>query len=384
LVLLGSTGSIGTSALKVIARHPDAFRVLALSGARNVELLARQADQWRPPHLAVLNAEAAEALRALLPAGYAPRIHVGREGYEALAVLDDADMILAAQVGAAGLPPTMAAARAGKLIALANKEALVLAGDAIRQACHASGAVLLPVDSEHNALFQGLCGHAMDDLRRIVLTASGGPFRGRDAAFLQSVTREQALNHPNWSMGAKISVDSATLMNKGLEVIEACHLYGVDVSRVAVVVHPQSIVHSLVEYHDGSLLAHLGPPDMQIPIAYCLGWPQRLALDLEPLDLLAMGDLTFEPPNPDVFPCLRLAMECAGRGGLPVVLNAANEVAVQLFLEDAVPFARIPALIEEALEALETEALAAPSSLEAILDLDREARRLAGERARSG
>jgi 1-deoxy-D-xylulose-5-phosphate reductoisomerase len=344
------------------------FRVIGLAGARNVELLARQAEEWRPPYLAVLDAAAAQNLKAALPAGYTPTILHGPDGYARLATLDEATTVLSAQVGAAGLRATFAAAKAGKVIALANKESLVLAGDLIREVCRTSGASILPVDSEHNAIFQALCGHDGADVRRIILTASGGPFRGRDREFLGSVTRAQALAHPNWSMGAKISIDSATLMNKGLEVIEAHHLYGLALDRIDVVVHPQSIIHSLVEYSDCSQIAHMGPPDMRIAIGYCMGWPKLLNTGVRPLDLVKCGPLTFEEPDISSFPCLELARESLrGGNGLPVVLNAANEVAVESFLHDRIGFATIPELIERAMR---THDGSQPESLDDIEALD--------------
>ncbi len=381
LVVLGSTGSIGTSALKVTAEHDGRFEILALAGARNAALLAEQADRWRPRILAVLDDDAASELASLLPAGYRPEILVGPQAYVDLARLPEADCVLAAQVGAAGLPPALAAAKAGKLIALANKEALVLGGDLIRAACRQSGASVLPVDSEHNALFQGLAGHDPSDVRRLVLTASGGPFRGCTAFELAHVTREQALDHPNWTMGAKITIDSATLMNKGLEVIEAGHLFGLGLDGIDVVVHPQSIVHSLVEYEDRSMLAHLGPPDMRIAISYCLAYPTRLPLDLEPLDLAAVGRLTFQPPDLEAFPCLGLAFAAmrAG-GGAPAVLNAANEVAVELFLSGALGFMDIPALVARALETIDP---GSPGDLESVMALDAETRALVRQWARA-
>lgn len=358
LALLGSTGSIGVSALKVVEEHPDLFRVAALAGGRNAARLAEQAARFRPAVLGVLTDAGAAELRCLLPAGYAPEILVGPQAFETIAALPGADLVLSAIVGAAGFLPTLAAARAGKRIALANKESLVLGGRLIRKACQASGAVILPVDSEHNALFQALCGHIDEggaELDTLILTASGGPFRGRDAAFLGAVTPAQALNHPNWSMGAKISIDSATLMNKGLEVIEALHLYGLPVQRVKVLVHPQSIVHSLVEYVDGSQLAHLGVPDMRIPIAHSLCYPRRVALSMPRLDLAKVGQLTFEAPDEGLFPCLRLARQAfAASHSHPAALNAANEVAVELFLAGKIAFLDIPRLIEAALERHET------------------------------
>ena len=351
LAILGATGSIGVSALSVVAQHPQLFRVAALTGGRNAARLAEQAQAFRPGVLAVLDDATAAELKRLLPTGYSPEILVGPAAYESVAAMPGVDLVLSAIVGAAGFLPTLAAAAAGKRIALANKESLVLGGRLIRAACRASGAVILPVDSEHNALFQALCGHNGDDeLARLILTASGGPFRGKDAAFLEAATPAQALNHPNWSMGAKISIDSATLMNKGLEVIEACHLYGLPVGRVDVLVHPQSIVHSLVEYVDGSQLAHLGVPDMRIPIAHCLCHPRRVGLDMPRLDLAKTADLSFETPDETLFPCLGLAKAAfAASHSHPVALNAANEVAVDLFLRGRIGFMDIPRLIEAAL-----------------------------------
>ncbi|MGE4293208.1 MAG: 1-deoxy-D-xylulose-5-phosphate reductoisomerase [Desulfovibrio sp.] len=372
LVILGATGSIGTSALSVVRRHPELFRILALTGGNNVERLAEQAAEFRPPHLALVQPGDIDRLRALLPGDYRPEIHSGAASFEHLAELPEADMILSSIVGAAGFAPTLAAARAGKAIALANKESLVLGGHLIRTACRASGALVLPVDSEHNALFQGLAGHAGAGLHRLILTASGGPFRGRDSAFLKNVTRDQALAHPNWSMGAKISIDSSTLMNKGLEIIEACHLYGLPVEKIGVVVHPQSIVHSLVEYLDGSQIAHLGLPNMRIPIAHCLCYPRRVELGLKRLSLAEIGSLTFEEPDMDAFPCLRLAKEAFAAGpSHPVVLNAANEVAVDLFLHEKIRYLDIPAMIEAALARHASTAVDSP---EAVLELDRETR----------
>ncbi|WP_320169350.1 1-deoxy-D-xylulose-5-phosphate reductoisomerase [Maridesulfovibrio sp.] len=350
--ILGSTGSIGTSTLKVIKQHPDLFRIKALAGARNAKLLSEQAAEHRPDYLAVLTEETARELKSMLPAGYEPEILTGPEAYITLASLDEVTMVLSSIVGAAGFEPTLAAAEKGKMIALANKESLVLGGHIIREACKRTGAVILPVDSEHNALFQGLAGHSADEVSRLILTASGGPFRGRTKEFLKTVTRDQALAHPNWDMGAKISIDSATLMNKGLEFIEACHLYGLPPEQVDVVVHPQSIIHSLVEYVDGSQLGHLGLPDMQIPIAYCMCFPKRVPLELKKLNLAEVGTLTFEKPDLDVFPCLKHAADAFSAGqSHPIVLNAANEVAVDLFLKEKIGFTDIPSIIGKALDA---------------------------------
>ena len=350
LVILGSTGSIGCSALAVVESHSQAFRVEGLACARQVELLAKQADRWRPSHLAVLDEEAAVRLKGLLPSGYSPRILTGREGYAELAALPEARTVLSAQVGAAGLAGTLAAALAGKVICLANKESLVLAGDLVRRICARSGAVILPVDSEHNAIFQCLAGRGQE-VRRLILTASGGPFRGRSLEELRHITPAQALKHPNWSMGAKISIDSATLMNTGLEVIEAYHLYGAAPDRIKVLVHPQSVIHSLVELEDGTQLAQLGTADMRLAIANCLLWPRCLPVGVPPLDLTA-APLTFHEPDSGVFPCLELARRSlALRGGRCVVMNAANEAAVELFLEGSCAFLDIPRLIEAALAA---------------------------------
>lgn len=371
VALLGATGSIGVSALRVMAEHPDRYHVVALAGANNVERLAEQAATWRPPVLAVLTASKIASLREKLPADYHPEIVTGPEGYAAIAAMPEADIVLSAIVGAAGLAPTLAAVAAGKIVALANKESLVLAGERIRELARRTGAVILPVDSEHNAVFQALGGGDLPDLslvERLVLTASGGPFRATATAELSTVTPAMALAHPNWSMGPKISVDSATLMNKGLEVIEACRLFGLPSGRVDVVVHPQSIVHSLAQLHDGSLLAHLGPPDMRVAIAYCLGFPERLPLSVPRVDLIALGALTFEAPRDAAFPCLGLARRALSAGDShTVVLNAANEVAVARFLQGVLPFLGIAATIEAALDAHAGEAL---PDADSIMHLD--------------
>ncbi len=377
VVLLGSTGSIGVNTLRVIERHPELFGVVALAGGRNIERLAEQALRWRPPYLGVLTEEGRAALRARFPAGYTPEIVVGPEGYAALASLPEASTVLSAQMGAAGLRATVAAARAGKVICLANKESLVLAGQMLREICARTGAVVLPVDSEHNAVFQGLRGRKPETVRRIILTASGGPFRGKKRDFLSAVTPAQALKHPNWSMGAKITIDSASMMNKGLEVIEAHHLYGLPLERIGVLVHPQSLVHSLVEFEDGSLMAQAGTPDMRMPIAYCLAWPLCLDAGVPALDLARSGGLTFEEPDLHSFPCLELACRTIGKGAaLPVVLNAANEVAVEAFLAGRIGFMAIPELIERAMDGCLAPD---PESLEAIEMLDHETRLRVGQ-----
>lgn len=377
VVLMGSTGSIGVNTLRIIERHPDLFRVVALAGGRNISLLAEQAGKWRPPYLGVLTEEGRAALYKALPAGYRPEIVVGPRGYAQLAALSGASTVLSAQMGAAGLRATMAAAQAGKVICLANKESLVLAGGMLRETCARTGAVILPVDSEHNAVFQGLRWRDPETVRRIILTASGGPFRGKTREFLAHVTPEQALKHPNWSMGAKITIDSASMMNKGLEVIEAYHLYGLPLERIGVLVHPQSLVHSLVEFVDGSLIAQAGTPDMRMPIAYCLAWPRCLDAGVPPLDLARCGGLTFEEPDLHSFPCLELACRTiGGSGALPVVLNAANEVAVDAFLAHHIGFLDIPDIIARALGECSAEA---PESPEAIEELDHETRLRVGQ-----
>lgn len=398
LAILGSTGSIGRSALDVIRLQPERFLVAALAGARNIPLLATQAAEFRPDCIGVLEPSGAAQLRKLLPAGYRPTILVGQEGYESIATLPGVATVLSGQVGAAGLRATFAAAAAGKVIALANKEALVLAGTLIRQCCARSGAAILPVDSEHNAIFQCLAGCLSENSRtrdaegvftaptsigvhRLILTASGGPFYGRSRDELNAVTAEQALAHPNWSMGAKITIDSATLMNKGLELIEAYHLYGLPMSALDVVVHRESIIHSLVEFADGSHIAQLSPPDMRTPIAHCLGWPERIATGAPRLDLAALASMSFSRPDEEAFPCLALARRAQERGlGSPVVLNAINEEVVAAFLDARVSFPAIAELARQGLEDYASgryvnhNASCEPDSIDAILALDAEAR----------
>jgi 1-deoxy-D-xylulose-5-phosphate reductoisomerase len=373
VVLLGSTGSIGRSALDVIARYPERFQVTALAGGRNAALLAEQAVRWRPEALAVQDEASARELRELLPARARPEILIGQEGYVALASLPEADTVLSALVGAAGLRSTLAAVNAGKVACVANKESLVLAGRLIRRECARTGAVILPVDSEHNAVFQAMLGRPAL-IKRIVLTASGGPFRGWKRDRLTTVTAAQALKHPNWSMGAKITIDSATLMNKGLEVLEAHALYDLPSERIGVVVHPQSIVHALVEMEDGSSLAQMGAPDMRIPIAQCLNWPHCADVGAPAMDLAALGSLTFEEPDVQSFPCLELARRALREGGdQAVALNAANEEAVSAFLSGTTGFMDIPALIERAMDACSGDE---PEHLDAVLQRDAATRRM--------
>ena len=383
VAVLGATGSIGISALDVIARHPRRMRASVLAAGSRVEALLALCVTHRPDHAVIGDPAGYVQLReGLAAAGLHTQAHAGDGALEALVAGPACDTVVAAIVGAAGLGSTLAAARAGKRLLLANKESLVLAGELVMAAARASGADIVPIDSEHSAVFQCLCACRAEEVRRIVLTASGGPFRGRDRAALADVTPAQAVAHPKWSMGPKISVDSATLMNKGLEVIEAHHLFGLPASRIGVLVHPQSLVHALVEYVDGSTLAQLGLPDMRAALAVGLGWPERIESGVGGLDLLAQGQLAFEAPDLEAFPCLRLAGEAMEAGGTaPAVLNAANEEAVSAFLQGRIGFLGIPALVEEALAALP----AAPAgSLDALLEADAAARRLTRQRIDSG
>jgi 1-deoxy-D-xylulose-5-phosphate reductoisomerase len=357
VAVLGSTGSVGESTLDVLARHPQRFRLVAIAANRNAAKLARQILTWRPEYAALADPVAAGQLRELLGT-QAPgtRLLEGPGALEELAGLSEVECVMAAIVGAAGLRSTLAAVRAGKKVLLANKESLVMAGPLLIAAVNSSGATLLPIDSEHNAIFQCLppgsrTGVTPPGLTRVLLTASGGPFRDTPAEALDAVTPEAACAHPNWVMGRKISVDSATLMNKGLELIEACLLFGLTPAQVQIIVHPQSIVHSLVEYIDGSVLAQLGAPDMRTPIAHALAWPERIDSGVDFLDLLKAGRLDFRAPDTEKFRCLALAQAAARAGGLyPVVLNAANEVAVEAFLERRLNFPGIAAVIEAVVE----------------------------------
>jgi 1-deoxy-D-xylulose-5-phosphate reductoisomerase len=351
LVLLGSTGSIGRQALDVVERSSE-IEVVALAAQSSFERLIAQAEAHGVTRVAL--ADEAVAARAG-EAWSGGEVLAGNEGLVELIVNSDADLVLNALVGSAGLGPSVAALGEGIDLALANKESLVVGGELVMALSEATGAQVIPVDSEHSALFQLVNAEARPGtVDRIVLTASGGPFRGRAAAELKDVTRQEALAHPTWDMGGKITIDSATLMNKGLEVIEAMHLFGMPLERIDVVVHPQSIVHSLIQLNDGASLAHLGYPDMRVPISYALHYPERADVPVEPLDLAALGSLTFERPDEDAFPCLRLAREAALAGGTaPCVMNAANEVAVQAFLDGAIPFTAIAEVIERSLDAHE-------------------------------
>lgn len=384
LTILGATGSIGVSALDVVARHPDRYKVVALSGHTRIELLAEQCHQFKPAYAVTGSATAAQQLTHLLSAGGSnTRVLYGADALAHIASLSEVDAVMAAIVGAAGLMPTLAAVSAGKRVLLANKEALVMAGDIFMAEVRQSGACLLPIDSEHNAIFQSMpAGYAGDfspaGISRILLTASGGPFRDIKIEALSSVTPEQAVAHPKWVMGRKISVDSATMMNKGLEVIEAHWLFNAPVDRIEVVIHPQSVIHSLVEYADGSVLAQLGNPDMRTPIAHALAWPQRIDSGVQKLDLFAIGQLTFERPDLARFPCLGLAYQALRAGGnAPAVLNAANEVAVSAFLAGHLPFLKIAAVIAEALEVVPHSAV---TTIDMVMAADHQGR-VAAKRA---
>jgi 1-deoxy-D-xylulose-5-phosphate reductoisomerase len=384
VAVLGSTGSIGESTLDVLARHPERFKLLAIAANSKADKLAAQIRRWRPAYAALADERAGRQLHELLGDG-APgtRVLLGPGALEELAALSEVQCVMAAIVGGAGLRSTLAAARAGKRLLLANKESLVMAGPLLLAAARAGGATLLPVDSEHNAIFQCLppgarTGMTPPGLKRVLLTASGGPFRDTPAEALAAVTPEAACAHPNWVMGRKISVDSATLMNKGLELIEACQLFGLTPSQVQILVHPQSIVHSLVEYVDGSVLAQLGAPDMRTPIAHALAWPERIESGVESLDLLKAGRLDFRPPDTDKFRCLALAQAAACAGGLhPAVLNAANEVAVEAFLERRLNFPGIAAVIEAVVQRGTGGAI---GGLDDVFAADAESRVLARER----
>ena len=383
ITVLGATGSIGLSTLDVIARHPERYQAFALSGFSRLQELEQLCRKHRPQFAVTPDETSAVALqRALRAADVPTEVLAGAQALCDVSAHPDVDTVMAAIVGAAGLQPTLAAVEAGKKVLLANKEALVMSGDLFIQAVRRSGAVLLPIDSEHNAIFQCLPGDYARGLgvvgvRRILLTASGGPFRETALAELDQVSPEQACAHPNWSMGRKISVDSASMMNKGLELIEACWLFDAKPSQVEVVIHPQSVIHSLVDYVDGSVLAQLGNPDMRTPIAHALAWPERIDSGVAPLDLFAVARLDFQRPDEQRFPCLRLARQAAEVGGsAPVLLNAANVVAVAAFLDRRIRFPEIARIIEEVLN---LEAAFAVENLDAVLAADARARVLAGE-----
>ena len=381
ITVLGSTGTIGVNTLDVIARHPQRYRAFALTAHSRVEPLLEQCRRFEPTYAVLGNANDAEVLRKhLTREGLATEVLYGAEALEQVASMPEVDAVMAAIVGAAGLRPSIAAARAGKRVLLANKETLVMSGKLFMDAVHESGAVLLPIDSEHNAIFQVMpptIGQGLEraGVSKILLTASGGPFRKLAMDELAHVTIDQALNHPNWVMGPKITIDSATLMNKGLEVIEAHWLFDASPEQIEVVIHPQSVIHSMVEYIDGSVLAQLGNPDMRTPIAYALAYPERIPSGVGPLDLFKVARLDFEAPDTIRFPCLRLAFEALRRGDTaPAILNAANEVAVQAFLAGKIAFMDIPRMIEDTLS---TMAISEAATLEDLIAIDQAARCMA-------
>jgi 1-deoxy-D-xylulose-5-phosphate reductoisomerase len=371
IVLLGSTGSIGTQTLDIVARHPDRFQVVGLAAGRNVGMIEDQIRKFRPKRVSVSGSDEAKALRQKF-SGDGVEVLVGEEGNCDIARDSDADFVVSAIVGAAGLKPTMQALESGKTVALANKESLVIAGELMTRKAKEKNVPLIPIDSEHSAIFQALAGNRRQDIRRLILTASGGPFFQRPKESLARVTVDEALKHPNWSMGPKITVDSATLMNKGLEVIEATWFFDMPPSKVDVHVHPQSIVHSFVEYIDGSVIAQLGVPDMRCAISYAMAYPERVESGVASLDLLKVGTLNFFPPDLEKFPCLRIAYAAAKAGRtMPAVLNAANEVAVERFLNREIGFLDIPMLVERTLEKHRPRPL---DTLEDVLEADRWAR----------
>lgn len=378
--LLGATGSIGDSTLDVIARHPTRYRVHSLSGYRQLDKLLDLCVRFRPACVAVPESAALNFAQRLKQAQLPTEVLAGEAGLVQLGQDPASDILVAGIVGAAGLLPTLAAAKAGKRILLANKEALVMAGELFMQTVKTHHAELLPIDSEHNAIFQCLPNQASQvslsdfGVEKLLLTASGGPFRGKSLAQLHEVTPAQAVAHPNWSMGQKISVDSATLMNKGLELIEACWLFDVTPAQIEVVIHPQSIIHSLVRYRDGSVLAQMGQPDMRTPIAHALAWPERIAAGVEPLDLLTLGSLDFYPPDEAAFPCLNLARQAFTQGGTaPALLNAANEVAVSAFLQRRIRFTQIAELLDQVMQLIAPKPA---NQLELLLSEDQRARHL--------
>ncbi len=376
IAILGSTGSIGVSTVDVVLQNPSRFTICALAAGKNLKLLKEQIERFKPRIVSVIDRDHAERLRDMIGRPSETKILWGDDGYRAVATCQGVDMVLSAIVGAAGLLPTIDAIEAGKDIALANKETMVMAGSLVVEKAKSKGVNILPVDSEHGAIFQCLVGHNKADVRKIILTASGGPFFRMPKEKMHEVTLEDALKHPNWDMGAKITIDSATMMNKGLEVIEAKWFFDVDIDRIDVLIHPQSIVHSMVEYKDGSSIAQLGVPDMKGPIAYALSYPERLQDVIAPLKLSAVRTLEFFSPDFDKFKNLNLAYRAAARGGTtPAVLNAANEVAVEAFINGTIGFMDLPEIVEEVIEEHNSKE---PQTIGDVLDADRSGR----ERAR--
>ncbi|MGV7228392.1 MAG: 1-deoxy-D-xylulose-5-phosphate reductoisomerase [Nitrospirales bacterium] len=376
IVILGSTGSIGSSTLDVVSRFPDRFQIVGLAAGSNDQILEDQIRTFQPKVVALSCPDAAKRLRARV-GNVQVEVLDGEPGLCEVARFPQCDLVISAIVGGAGLKPTLSAIQAGRQVALANKEPMVMAGQLMQQEAHKHGVTIFPIDSEHSAIFQSMEGHRKVDIRRVVLTASGGPFWDWPATDFEDITPKQALKHPNWKMGAKITTDSATLMNKGLEVIEARWLFDLPASQIDVVIHRESIIHSLVEYCDGSVISQLGHPDMRTPISYAMNYPERVPLHPPLLDLGKIGKLTFFPPDTEKFPCLQLAYDAlAGGAGLPATLNAANEVAVHAFLNNQIAFLDIPKVIEETMAAYCPTPL---STIEEVLDVDQWARRTAEE-----
>jgi len=372
ITILGSTGSIGVKALKVIHNNSDKYRCMGLAAGRNIELLKEQIVKFRPEAACLLDEMLAAALEEHFKGSIKPEVFYGTEGFIKLSTMDKVDTVISAMTGAAGLLPTYEAIQAGKNIALANKEVMVMAGSLIMAAAADRGVSVLPVDSEHSAIFQSLQGHPREDVNRVILTASGGPFRNWPLDKMKEITPAQALNHPNWNMGEKVTIDSATLMNKGLEAIEAKWFFNLDMDQISILIHPQSIVHSMVEYKDGSVIAQLGIPDMIIPISYALSYPRHVENSLPRLELDQVGKLTFHKPDSEKFRCLDLAFKAAETGGtMPTVLNGANEIAVEAFLEGKIGFLDIPGLIKKTMDAHQLHGV---DNLETVLASDQWAR----------
>ena len=375
ITILGSTGSIGVKALRVIRANPDKYRVVGLAAGKNIQLLKQQMDLFRPKAVAVLDQSLARALKKQCSADATAEIFFGSEGFVRLASSEQTHTVISAMTGAAGLLPTYEAIKAGKDIALANKETMVMAGSLVMTEVKKKGVALLPIDSEHCAILQSLQGHRREDLKRVILTASGGPFRELPLEEMSAVGPDQALRHPNWNMGAKITIDSATMMNKGLEAIEAKWLFDLNMDQISIVVHKQSIVHSMVEYHDGSIIAQLGIPDMTIPISYALSYPRHLVNKLPRLELEKIGHLSFEPPDLEKFKCLDLALKAIETGDtMPAVLNGANELAVASFLEGEIAFLDIPRIIEKCMDQHQPVAI---EDIETVMEMDAWARQQA-------
>ena len=372
IAILGSTGSIGVNALRVIQANPEKYQVIALAAGKNIRLLLEQIKRFRPLAVAVMEETAANELKAQLTNSSRPEIFFGTEGFVLLATMTEVDTIISAMAGAAGLLPTYSGIKAGRNIALANKETMVMAGSLVMAEARKHGVSILPIDSEHSAILQSLQGHPKEDLRRVILTASGGPFKDLSLGEMSKVTPDQALNHPNWNMGSKVSIDSSTMMNKGLEAIEAKWLFDLKMDQISILIHSQSIVHSMVEYKDGSIISQMGVPDMIIPISFALSFPHHLKTRVPPLELEKIGILSFEKPDMKRFRCLDLALKAAEIGGsMPAVLNGANEIAVESFLKGNIGFLDIPDLIEKTMASHKHHPI---DSIETVMEVDRWAR----------